>query len=406
MSEALSKGREWLVIIALLSLNIVEQSASVINATIPGMAKTFSNESLVHVELVTTIVSVFVTVFVLLSGAVVKQIGQKKTAILGLAIAAVASVIPAISNSFMVVIISRAILGIGIGLANPLAISMIGVFFYGDQRARLMGWRSAIAGIGTAIMTYVAGKLLVFGWHAAYWSYLLFIPTLLLFIFFVPDPEKTGAVARQEAEQAKEKAAAAKQGRTIKQDSVGLIIVYTILIFLLLIFTMVFAVKLPTFFVQSHIGTATQASTTWSIVNIATVIGGFIFGPAYKLMRQYVLPLSVILGGICIFLIGKANSVLTIQIIAAISGIASSLAIPYIFTRVSESTSPSRAPFFTSVVLVGSNLGSFLSPYGGKLLGATAQQAVTNAGLSEVILAIILFIAIIIMKRSGAKAQL
>ena len=250
MSAALSKGREWLVIIALLSLNIVEQSASVVNATIPGMAKSFPQESLVHIELVTTIVSVFVTIFVLISGVVVKQIGQKKTAILGLAIASVASIIPAVANQFAVVLISRAILGIGIGLANPLAISMIGVFFYGDKRARLMGWRSAIAGIGTAIMTYVAGKLLVFGWHAAYWAYLLFIPTLILFIFFVPDPEKTGALARQEAEQAKERAAAAKAGHAMKTDSVGLIIVYTLLIFLLLIFTMVFDVKLTTFFVQ------------------------------------------------------------------------------------------------------------------------------------------------------------
>ena len=406
MSAALSKGREWLVIIALLSLNIVEQSASVVNATIPGMAKSFPQESLVHIELVTTIVSVFVTIFVLISGVVVKQIGQKKTAILGLAIASVASIIPAVANQFAVVLISRAILGIGIGLANPLAISMIGVFFYGDKRARLMGWRSAIAGIGTASMTYVAGKLLVFGWHAAYWAYLLFIPTLILFIFFVPDPEKTGALARQEAEQAKERAAAAKAGHAMKTDSVGLIIVYTLLIFLLLIFTMVFAVKLPTFFVQSHIGTATQAATTWSIVNIATVIGGFLFGPAYKLMRQYVLPISIVLGGICIFLIGKSNSVLTIQVIAAVSGIASSLSIPYIFTRVSESTTPARAPFFTSVVLVGSNLGSFLSPYGGKLLGATAQQAVVNAGISEIILALILLVAIIIMKHTGSKAQI
>ncbi|USR88114.1 MFS transporter [Lactiplantibacillus pentosus] len=102
---------------------------------------------------------------------------------MGLAIAAISSIIPAFSNSFTLIMVSRAVLGIGIGLANPLAISLIGVFFYGDQRATLMGWRSAIAGVGTAIMTYVAGQLLNINWHAAYWVYLLFIPTLLLFVF-------------------------------------------------------------------------------------------------------------------------------------------------------------------------------------------------------------------------------
>ena len=151
MAKVISKFHSWLIIVALLSLNIVEQAASVINATIPGMAKSFPNEALVNIELVTTVVSIFVTIFVLVSGVIVKWIGQKRTAILGLLIASVSSIIPAIINNFTAILISRAILGIGIGLANPLAISLIGVFFYGDQRAKLMGWRSAIAGTVTCI---------------------------------------------------------------------------------------------------------------------------------------------------------------------------------------------------------------------------------------------------------------
>ena len=81
MSKNISKFHYALIVLALLSLNIVEQAASVINATIPGMKGTFSNQSLVNIELITTIVSMFVTIFVLISGFVVKQIGQKNTAI-------------------------------------------------------------------------------------------------------------------------------------------------------------------------------------------------------------------------------------------------------------------------------------------------------------------------------------
>ena len=62
----------------------------------------------------------------------------------------------------------------------------------------------------------------------------------------------------------------------------GLIISLAVLTFFTLIATMVFAVKLPTYFVQNHIGSATDASNVWSAVNIATVIGGFMFGPCYK----------------------------------------------------------------------------------------------------------------------------
>ena len=137
--------KKIMLIISLLALNVVEQAASVVNSTIPGMAKSFPNESLVHIELVTTVVSIFVTVFVLVSGIVVKRLGQKNTAVIGLAIATVSSIIPAFANNFWLIFASRAVLGIGIGLANPLAISLIGTFFHGDEREKLLGWRSAIA---------------------------------------------------------------------------------------------------------------------------------------------------------------------------------------------------------------------------------------------------------------------
>ncbi|GAF41713.1 major facilitator superfamily permease [Agrilactobacillus composti DSM 18527 = JCM 14202] len=392
--------RNALIIIALLSLNIVEQAASVINATIPGMAKTFSNESLVNIELVTTVVSIFVTVFVLVSGIIVRKIGQKQTAVIGLAIATVSSIIPAFSSNFTVILVSRAVLGIGIGLANPLAISLIGVFFSGDQRAKLMGWRSAIAGVGTSLMTYFAGQLLNINWHAAYWVYLLFVPTLFLFIFFVPDPLKSGAVQHQEEEQKKAEAQAEQQGNKLQQNSVPLIAALAVLTFFVLIAIMVFAIKLPTHFVESHIGTATQASTAWSIYNFASVIGGIMFGYCYKYLKQYILPLGLILLGALTILVSMVRVASLIYGICILMGIVGSMIIPYIFNRISETSSPNKAPLYTSIVLVGSNLGSFLSPYAGKILGSTSGISILNAGFLLLVLAVISFFAIV---RKGHK---
>ena len=333
-----------------------------------------------NIELITTVVSIFVTVFVLISGVIVKKIGQKQTAVLGLAIAAISSIIPAFSNSFTLIMVSRAVLGIGIGLANPLAISLIGVFFYGDQRATLMGWRSAIAGVGTAIMTYVAGQLLNINWHAAYWVYLLFIPTLLLFVFFVPDPQKSGALKRQAEHQAALEADATANGVTIKKNPIWLIVILTALTFLVLIAIMILAVKLPTFFVENKIGTATQASTAWSIYNFASVIGGFLFGITYKLTHKFILPLGLFLLGLGVIALSHATSVTVIYGLCIFMGIVGAMIIPFIFNRISEVATPQMAPLFTSIALVGSNLGSFISPYAGEIMGSTGKAAITSAG--------------------------
>lgn len=398
MSAENHSFKNILIIIALLSLNIVEQAASVITATIPGMAKTFTNVSLVNIELITTVVSIFVTVFVLISGVIVKKIGQKQTAVLGLAIAAISSIIPAFSNSFTLIMVSRAVLGIGIGLANPLAISLIGVFFYGDQRATLMGWRSAIAGVGTAIMTYVAGQLLNINWHAAYWVYLLFIPTLLLFVFFVPDPQKSGALKRQAEHQAALEADATANGVTIKKNPIWLIVILTALTFLVLIAIMVLAVKLPTFFVENKIGTATQASTAWSIYNFASVIGGFLFGIIYKLTHKFILPLGLFLLGLGVIALSHATSVTVIYGLCIFMGIVGAMIIPFIFNRISEVATPQMAPLFTSIALVGSNLGSFISPYAGEIMGSTGKAAITSAGALLLVLAVLSVLVIFATK--------
>ena len=132
-------------------------------------------------------------------------IGQKQTAVLGLLVAAVSSVIPVFSSNFHIVIISRVIFGVGIGLANPLTISLIGEFFSGNTLANLMDWRSAVAGLGQSLMTFCAGYLLTINWHVAYTVYFLFIPALIFFVFFVPEPEKFGLNADSSNEEKKEK---------------------------------------------------------------------------------------------------------------------------------------------------------------------------------------------------------
>lgn len=391
MTNNMKRIKPWLIILSLLSLNIVEQAASVITGTIPGMAESFPNESLVNIELITTVVSVFVTVFVLVSGFIVGKIGQKQTAVLGLVIATGSSIIPMFSNDFQVILLSRAILGMGIGLTNPLAISLIGVFFSGEERAKLMGWRSAIAGVGTSIMTYISGQLLNINWHASYGVYLLFVPTLIVFVLFVPNPENSLKM--------KDSVNKGKVRVNIKKSNSKLLVsVLTVLTFLILIAIMVLDIKLPTYFVDNGIGNATQASNAWSVYNLSSVVGGAFFGYMYKKLHKYILSSGLGLSGLGIVLISIIRNVQVIYLLCIFMGIASALIIPYIFNRISESTSQEKAPLYTSIVLVGSNLGSFLSPYAGELLGKNSRVSILNAGILLIILSFISLLVLVKIK--------
>lgn len=389
-----SKFRKVMLILALLSLNILEQSAGVISATIPLMVKTFNGYSIVQVEMATTIVSIFVTVFVMASGVISNWIGQKQTAVLGLLVAAVSSVIPVFSSNFHVVIISRAIFGVGIGLANPLAISLIGEFFNGDTLANLMGWRSAVAGLGQSLMTFCAGYLLTINWHMAYTVYFLFIPALIFFVFFVPEPERFGLNADNSDEEKKEK----ESKFTWKGFST--VLGLALILFATMVISMIAYIKLAEFYVESHIGTPTQASTVLSIFGIAQLVGSALFGIVYKLFKNWTLYIGMLLSAIPLIGIGYAHSNLVVTVMFILMGLLGGLAIPYIFTKVAGVTNTKNAPLFNGIVLVGSNMGSFCAPILGKVLGgASARLAMLHGGYLLFIITIIVILIMEVIRR-------
>lgn len=401
MSKMYQKGyKKWMLIISLLALNIMEQAAGAISATIPQMAKAFPRYSLVQVELSTTVVSIFVTIFVLTSGFITTKIGQKQTALLGMTIATIAALIPAFANSLILVIISRAIMGIGIGLANPLAISLISEFFTDQARANLLGWRSSIAALGVAFMTFGAGHLLEISWHAAYLVYLLFIPALILFYIYVPEPEKYGVRAKAEA-------IAAKKNHE-PEHKAGLLVVLglTLVLFLYMVTFMIAYIKIATLYVQQGIGTPTQASTALSVLNISQLLSGALFGPLYKVLHEKILYLGMFATALPLIGMAMTTNGNLILLLFVVIGAIGGLALPYFFIKISDVTTAKNAPLFNGIVLVGSNLGSFAAPFYGQILGGTtAATAFRNGGIVLTALTVIVMLVMGVLKHMHKSSE-
>ncbi len=406
MESSIKGFRKIMLIISLLALNIVEQAASAISGAIPGMATAFPQQSQVQIELVTTVVSIFVTIFVLVSGFVTKWIGQKQTAVLGLAIAAVSSIIPAFSDNFMAIMISRSVLGIGIGLANPLAISLIGEFFTGDALANLMGWRTAVASVGVSLMTFLSGQLLKVSWHAAYWVYLLFIPTLIFFIIFVPSPEKELKKNGLNKNESSNKKQVTKEVSDNNSKALPTVILLAVLVLVYMSCAMVSYIKMALMFVQTGMGTATQASTVISILGFSQLIGGALFGMAFKFFKKSILPLGIGLSGISMVLMTFGGNPIMVAIFGGISGFCGGMAIPYVFTKISMISTTKSAPLNNALILVGTNLGSFVAPMFAAMLGTSAIVSLRNAGWVIVLLSVIIVGVEAILNRHNPKLPL
>ncbi len=126
----------------------------------------------------------------LVGGSLADRFGRKWVMLAGIAVFCVGSLICAVASSVALVIIGRAVMGIGAAASEPGTLSVIRQL-YPDrrQRARALGAWSAISGLALALGPVVGGILVgAGGWEAVFWFNLAAGVVLLVAVWsFVPD---------------------------------------------------------------------------------------------------------------------------------------------------------------------------------------------------------------------------
>lgn len=153
----------WLFKASLLSIATLTNAAAAVQVTVPMIMKDLPNQSQASIELLMSVTSFGILLFILLSNFLTRLIGNKKTVVLGVAIAVIAGVIPMFTENYAVLLASRFMFGAGVGLFNSLAISLISIYYEGKERDRLIGFENAAAAAATTIFTWLVGYLMSFG---------------------------------------------------------------------------------------------------------------------------------------------------------------------------------------------------------------------------------------------------
>lgn len=350
--------RKKLMKFSLLSISLVLTSNTAVAAAIPLMKQTFSQQSQASVELLVTVPQLAVVIFIALSSVIAAKIGAKSTVIIGLVVAMLSSVVPVVSTNFTIIMLSRIVLGAGLGLENALAVSMISAFFSGDEAATMIGFQSAFQGLGAALMTLVAGALMKFGWQLSFLVYLIMIPITLLFIVFVPNLP----VVNQSATPPSQSQAAFLRPKTLV---LGVLALVTCIIY------MTVSVKLSLFMTSNQLGSTAMASTLLSVMQVANMVAGFGFGWIYRHLRQFTLPVAFLLTMMgFLLIISGTTDLVVLGVGVACNGVAFSLYIPYIYNAANRDTQPAQQAGVTALILVLANIGNFISPYGEAWLGS------------------------------------
>ena len=336
--------------ISLLSISLFLMIAPQISAALPLMYDAFPGVSQSGVETLATVPNFGIMVGLFISPFLIRILGQKSTVLTGLVITLLAGTFPMYATAFTPILISRFLLGAGIGLFNSLAVSLIPQFYDDneEERATMLGFQNVMSSIGAAVSSFLLGYLVTISWHAAFVIYFLVVPALILFALFVPLKKENTQVAQSSTHQ--------------KQSINGKVILIAILMFFIFMFYLPMSYKLPNMIIENGIGTS---STAAMVAGFSTLVGipvGASFGFFFKKLRDKIFLLGFLLVTLGFFIIAVSHNLASLLLAVLISGIGFGFAVPYMYNWLGWAAPQNSVNLATTVVLVMVNVGCFVSP--------------------------------------------
>lgn len=331
---------------AILSISLMLTSSQAINGVIPQMKQSLGI-SQSQSELLGTAPSITVIVFILLSSYFAKRIGMKNTIILGLLLAGIGGIIPVFTATFQTVLISRVILGAGLGLYNSLAVTYISSLYSGNTRATLLGIRNSMEALGQTILIFLAGVLVNINWTASFLVYAIAFPVALLFALKVPE-------IRDENSDIPE--------NHIKEKMNPMVFALVLFAILLVMNSIAISVRFASIVTEIK-GVNFNASNYLALMPILGILAGFMFGPINKWIGKGTLYLGIIFFIISNLLIATSNGNMAFLLTGLfLSSITGSWCFPFIFSNLDKVTTKNTINFATSLIFIGCNIGNFIAP--------------------------------------------
>src|SRR5206468_9932177 len=157
---------------------------SIVNVALPSISRSlhFSRENL---QWVITAYSIAFGGFLLLAGRAADLLGRRRVFVVGVALFTIASLVCGLAQSEAMLIVARAVQGLGGAIITPAALSIVMTSFEeGAERNKALGIWGAIGGSGAAVGVLAGGVLTKYlGWE---WIFFVNVPVGVFAFLIAP----------------------------------------------------------------------------------------------------------------------------------------------------------------------------------------------------------------------------
>lgn len=347
-------------VIGVLAIFFLPNAAFIINPAIAALATMFPDVAYSNILMLSTISSIVVIPISVLAGSLAgNRFSFKSLTVFAGVCFIVGGMIPFFISDYYILLVSRVIVGIGVGFSMPLGNAIVMKLFSGQRGAAIQGAGTAVMNASGIIFQQAAGILCVMNIKYIWLLHLLVLIPVCCIIMMLPEPEKEEVI--QQAEKT-------RLPLCVYMISAG----YALCVmFFYPLFLNVSAIV-----AGEGLGSAALAGTILSMYNIGGCAAGIIFGKIYQILEKKTIP-------VCLFLLVAflaigyfGHSAVLLMVAIAGCGITLFVIWPAIMVEFNDMIPPQATAAASGTFVALLNLGCFAaSPYVGLLQSITGNMS-------------------------------
>lgn len=345
-------GKGSITLVVLLAIWSVSAISSLpglaISPILGDLNRVFPKVTDLEIQMLTSLPSLLIIPFVLLSGKLSVGKDKLKILIIGLSIFFLSGVACLFARSMMWLIVISCILGIGAGMVIPLSTGLIVDYFTGDYRVRQLGYSSAINNLTLVVATVVTGYLAEVNWHLPFLVYTL--PGISLVLSFF--------LKRRRSEPEPEQSIQLRHKRIDRGKLVGLMLFYFFITYSVLAIAFYAAFLVDDYKIQSSF-----SGVLISLFFLAIMLPGLFIDRIIRVLKENVNLVS--LGAVCVGLlcVGIFRDKTMLVVGALLSGLGYGVMQPVIYDKAATIAPPRSATLALSFVMAMNYLAVMICPF-------------------------------------------
>ena len=348
--------KQYLERASILALSLVLITSFSISSALPAMFDYYQGYPKEQIELLVSLPSFGIMIMLVLNGFLERLLPERLQISLGLLILSIGGTAPFWYQDYNFVFAMRILFGLGVGMINAKAISIISERYHGKTRIQMLGLRGSAEVVGASILTLVVGQLLSFGWTVTFLAYSAGFLVLILYLLFVPYGKEKKETKKKEAETTR-----------LTGQMKGLIFLLAVEAAVVVCTNTAITIRIPSLMVERGLGDAQLSSLVLSIMQLIGILAGVSFSFFISLFKERLLLWSGITFGLGQIVIALSPSLGVMVVGSVVAGFSYSVALTTVFQLLSERIPAKLLNQATSFAVLGCSFGAFTTPF---ILGA------------------------------------